>query len=341
VRGAVLLGILLLVYWYLNPPYWRTIPFRPYFPDQSYFSDHADNGIPVGYSAALVAMGEPSLWRISRHERGAAYRFLRVPSSVGRSYAVRITRTGNGAELRMIELEEESGSQTKPARAEKRVSLSLAQWADLDNLAERARFWEMPSLDDRAISDGTALIVEGVRGGLYHGVHRQSPPPGPYLRLCCYLLALSGPGHPILMGNREPLPVGLGHFALVKTRNLALAVRFLEHTRIGRGGSDYGGASYEWFLQADGSGDFNRDNLASGKSEALVDPAHPWDQVVIACGPLTLKWTQCYTDSDYVSVQRADCKIDPFDVVAIAASDWGQRSEVQIDNKYLIWSVND
>jgi len=188
----------------------------------------------------------------------------------------------------MIELDDESGSQTNPVRAERRVSLSLAQWADLDNLAERAGFWGMPSRGDRVISDGTALIVEGVRGGLYHGVHRQSPPPGPYLRLCCYLLALSGPGHPILMGVREPLPVGLGHFALVKTRNLALAVRFLEHTRIGRGGSDYGGATYEWFLQADGSGDFNRDNVASGKGEALADPAKPWDQIAIVCGPLTL-----------------------------------------------------
>jgi len=66
VRGAVLLGILLLVYWYLNPPYRRTIPFRTYFSDQAHFSDHANNGIPVGYSAALVTMGEPSLWRTSR-----------------------------------------------------------------------------------------------------------------------------------------------------------------------------------------------------------------------------------------------------------------------------------
>jgi hypothetical protein len=332
---------LFLVYAYSNPPSPRRVPSRPYFSDQAFFSDHADDGIPAVYSAALVAMGEPSLWRTSRRERAAAYRFLCVHSQVGRSYAVRITRTGNGAELRMIELEEESGSQTKSIRAERRVLLSLAQWADLDNLAERAGFWGMPSRDDRVISDGTALIVEGVRGGLYRGVHRQSPPPGPYLRLCCYLLALSGPRHPVLMGDREPLPVGLGRFALVKTRNLTLAVRFLEHTRIGRGGSDYGGATYEWFLQADGSGDFNRNNVTSGQGEALADPAHPWDQVVIVCGPLTLKWTQCYTDCDYVSVQRADCKIDPFDVVAIAASDWSQRSEAQIDNKYLIWSVLD
>jgi hypothetical protein len=63
----------------------------------------------------------------------------------------------------------------------------------------------MPSQDDRMISDGTAPIVEGVRGGLYHGVHRQSPPPGPYRSLCCYVLALSGLGHPPLMGEHEPL----------------------------------------------------------------------------------------------------------------------------------------
>ncbi len=55
------------------------------------------------------------------------------------------------------------------------------------------------------------------------------------------------------------------HFAVVKTRTLALAVRFVEHTHIGRGGSDYGGATYEWVLQSDGSGDFSRGNVVSGK----------------------------------------------------------------------------
>ena len=316
------------------------VPGLPYFSDQPYFPDHIDDGIPARYSAAVFeAMEEPSLWKISQRGRDAAYRFLCVPS-FGRPFAVRITRTGDGAELRMIELSEESGSHPYRVTAERKVALSLEQWADLDSRAERAGFWAMPSQDDRVISDGTALIVEGVRGGVYHGVHRQSPPPGPYRRLCHYLFALVGPGHSKLMGGHEPLSVGLGHFALVKTRNLALAVRFLEHTQIGLGGSDYNSASYEWFLQSDGSGDFSRKNVASGKGEVVGNPHERWDEVAIVCGPLKLKWAQCYSDADYVSIQRADCKIDPFDVVAIAASDWTKRSEIQVDNKYLIWSVN-
>jgi hypothetical protein len=80
-------------------------------------------------------------------------------------------------------------------------------------------------------------------------------------------------------------------------------------------------ATYEWFLQADGSGDFTRDNLASGKGEVRGDQKQRWDEVVIACGPVALQWSQCYTDSDYVGVHRTDCKIDRFDVIAIAASD--------------------
>jgi hypothetical protein len=44
------------------------------------------------------------------------------------------------------------------------------------------------------------------------------------------------------------------------------------------------------------------------------------------------------TDSDYVSVNRASCKIERFDVVAIAASDWSEKSEIQIERKYLMWA---
>jgi hypothetical protein len=84
-----------------------------------------------------------------------------------------------------------------------------------------------------------------------------------------------------------------------------------------------------------------RDNVASGKAEVRGDPKQRWDKVVIVFGPLALQWSQCYTDSDYVGVHRADCKIDRFDVIAIAASDWRERSKIQLDNKYLIWSIAD
>jgi hypothetical protein len=333
---------LLLLLLYLALSYRRVVPGRIFSSDQPYFPDVPGSGIPVGYSAALEAMDEPSLWKISQRGRDAVYRFLRVPSSIGRPLAVRITRTGDGAELLMIELDGELTSQTSNrARTERKVLLSLAQWSDVDSLAERAGFWELPTPDNRVISDGTALIVEAVRGGLYHVVHRQSPPPGPYRSLCRYLLALSGPGHPLLMGEHETLSVGLGCFVLVKSRKLALAVRFLEHTPVGHSGSDYNGATYEWFLQADGSGDFTRDNLASGKGEVRGDQKQRWDEVVIACGPVALQWSQCYTDSDYVGVHRTDCKIDRFDVIAIAASDWSERSKIQLDNKYLNWSIAD
>jgi hypothetical protein len=34
-------------------------------------------------------------------------------------------------------------------------------------------------------------------------------------------------------------------------------------------------------------------------------------------------------------------QIDRFDVIAIAASDWSERSKIQLDNKYLNWSIAD
>jgi hypothetical protein len=321
---------------------WRLAPGLARYDDRPYFPDDTAMGTRVAYAApVLESMGEPSLWRLSQRGQDAAYRFLCVPSLIGRPLAVRITRKGDGAELRMIELDNHADSRTDRVRTERKLTLSLAQWADLDSLAERAGFWAMPSQDNRVISDGTAMIVEGVRGGLYHGVHRQSPPPGPYRRLCYYVLALSGLSDSKLVGNHEPLAVGLGQFALVKTRKLALAVRFLEHSQVGLGGSDYNGATYEWFLQGDGSGDFSRENVASGKGEVVGNPDERWDQVVITCGPMALTWAQCYSDSDYLSVRRTECKVDRFDVVAIAASDWSKRSELKVDDKYVIWSVVD
>jgi hypothetical protein len=337
---GVVFFILLLVYLILSN--WRVNSGLAGFVDRPYFPEDSGIGTRVGSAGpVLESMGEPSLWKLSQRGRDAAYRFLCVPSMIGRPFAVRITRAGDGAELRIIELDKEADSRTNRLRTERKLTLSLAQWADLDSFAERAGFWAMPTQDDRVISDGTAMIVEGVRGGLYHGVHRQSPPPGPYQRLCYYVLALSGPSDSKLVGNHEPLAVGRGHFALVKTRKLALAVRFLEHTQVGLGGSDYNGATYEWFMQGDGSGDFSRENVTSGKGEVVGNPDERWDQVVMTCGPVALTWAQCYSDSDYLSVRRKDCKMDRFDVVAIAASDWSKRSELKVDDKYLIWSVVD
>jgi hypothetical protein len=128
---------------------------------------------------------------------------------------------------------------------------------------------------------------------------------------------------------------------VVRSRNHALALRFLRHTQVDAGGSDYNGASYEWFLQMDGSGDFTRDNLKSGKREVVGDPNERWDNVSIKCGPITLEWSQGYLDQDRLSVRRTECDVDPFDVVAFAVSDWSKPSEIQVDNKYLLWSVGD
>ena len=336
-RALATLVTLLLLLSYLMLRYWRVVPDLPSLLDHPYFPGGTDNGIP-GYCAnELEAMGEPSLWKLSRRGRGAAYRFLCVPS-FSRSYAVRVTKSHDGAELRMVELVDESGSRTNQVKAERKFSLSLGQWADLDALAEKAGFWGMPAADVSVICDGAALVVEGVRDGRYLGVHRQSPPPGPYRRLCLYLLALAGPGHPNLDEDHEPLSVGLGHFAVVRARTLALAVRFVEHTHIGRGGSDYGGATYEWILQTDGSGDFSRGNVVGGKGRVLGAPNYRPEEMAMVCGPLTLEWGPCYTDRDYLSVRRAECKIDQSDVIGIADSDWIHLSNVDIDNKYLLWS---
>ncbi len=313
-------------------------PPRPPLTDHPYFPDRPGyEAIGLG-SAALGTMGEPSLWKHSRADRhAAAFRLLCVPSSSG-SFAVRIVRTGTGADVRAVKVAGSSDSSTDRIQSEKILHLTPAQWDDLDALADRCGFWDTAPRDERVISDGTAVIVEGVREGRYHAVHRQSPDSGPYRRLCIHLLGLSGLDRRVSWGSREPLSLPLGRFALVKTRTLALAIRFVNHTRIGRGGSDYGGATYEWFLQTDGSGDLRRDNVVEGYGETRGSPAYRPEDMEIPCGPLAVRWSPCYSDLDYVGVVRAKCKVGRADVIGAAVSDWTRREDININDKSLWWS---
>jgi hypothetical protein len=103
---GVVFFILLLVYLILSN--WRVNSGLAGFVDRPYFPEDAGIGRRGGYaSPVLESMGEPSLWKLSQRGRDAAYRFLCVPSMIGRPFAVRITRAADGAELRIIELDKE------------------------------------------------------------------------------------------------------------------------------------------------------------------------------------------------------------------------------------------
>ena len=116
-KWAVCALVFLLVVWWFMPPVHRIGP------DLSDLSFAVDGDIPDYCARELGAMAEPSLLKLAgRDKNAAAYRFLCVPS-FDSSFAVRATRTARGAELRLVELSLESGTEV---------------WSVARNVSERA-----------------------------------------------------------------------------------------------------------------------------------------------------------------------------------------------------------
>jgi hypothetical protein len=144
------------------------------------------------YSKHVAAMGEPSLWGLSRDDHGAeAYRYLALPS-FDHPIGVRITRRGTGAALRVVVLSGAGGYKPGHVAIDRTLSLDAGQWAELQEQIEAANFWSLPTKEPKdSGNDGTQFIVEGVRAGRYHVVDRWEPDPS-YKKLIGHIFGLSG-----------------------------------------------------------------------------------------------------------------------------------------------------
>src|SRR4051794_15824346 len=135
------------------------------------------------FSRHLRAMNEPSLWGASqRDKRVAAYRFLWLPTWE-RPIAVRIERTGNGATVRLLQLDGAGGYDPGKIAINTQVPVGEREWDRLTTLASRAGIWDMPTRIADLGHDGENLIVEGVADGKYHVVYRWTPAAGAYREL--------------------------------------------------------------------------------------------------------------------------------------------------------------
>ena len=143
------------------------------------------------YSEHLAAIGEPSLWMLSRRDSEAtAYRLLWLPT-FHHPVCVRIDRTRDGAKLRARVLNGMGGYAPGQIAIDRSVTLGADQFIALNRRLEQAAFWEMPTeLGDLGL-DGDQLIVEGVTTGKYHVVDRWEPDPA-YAKLCLNMLDLTG-----------------------------------------------------------------------------------------------------------------------------------------------------
>jgi hypothetical protein len=94
-------------------------------------------------------------------------------------------------------------------------------------------------------------------------------------------------------------------------------------------------------LQTDGSGDSRRGNLVEGRGETLGAPRYRPAETEIACGPLTLEWSPCYSDRDHVQVVRRKRRVGPPGVIRAAVGEWSEVEEIEIANRYLFRTRGD
>jgi hypothetical protein len=175
-------------------------PGERYFPDGVFDSEDKEENdfLDTLYSAHLRAMGEPSLWALSRKDHAATvYRLLWVPSFHHR-IAVRVVKSGGSYTAHAVELDGKGGLEPGKVLVKKAVKLTGDQWTRLLVYLERSRYWKMPTgvkmtLETGLTLDGDNLVCEGVEGGKYHVVDRVDADPN-YEKLCLYMLRLSGLG---------------------------------------------------------------------------------------------------------------------------------------------------
>ncbi len=140
-----------------------------------------------------VFKGEPSLETLSRNARNATvYRLVWLPTSY-HPVCVRISRAGEGANLRVKVLDGWGASEPGQIAIDRTITLGLDQVKVLDRQLVQSAFWTMPMQLEpgEALMGGDRFIVEGVKGGKYHIVNRVIPDPA-YATLCRQILDLTG-----------------------------------------------------------------------------------------------------------------------------------------------------
>jgi hypothetical protein len=153
------------------------------------------------FSKHLRAMAEPSLSDLARRDpQAVVYRFLELPSFT-HPIGIRITKARDGATLRVVILDGQGGYEPGGVAVDRVVHLTLDQWQELERRIEEANFWNLdtePPKEAGGVADGSMFVLEGVRGGQYHVIHRpdefESHPLRAYVHGLTGLDLSDGPG---------------------------------------------------------------------------------------------------------------------------------------------------
>jgi hypothetical protein len=140
------------------------------------------------YVPHLHAMGEPSLWELSKSQSAESYRFLWL-RTFNRPVSARLTIAKDGSGNLSIKVLSGSGGYA-PGHLTQDRSIKVAK-DSVDyflQLLAKAEFWSAPTEQENGVGcDGAQWIIEGAKAGQYHVVDRWSPEEGPYRKAALFL----------------------------------------------------------------------------------------------------------------------------------------------------------
>jgi hypothetical protein len=164
-----------------------SIAQHAYFPTKVLSDDSWGEQFKQGwYSHELKKLEEPSLLEESKNPLSESYRFLWL-RTFRRPLAIRLDLRLNGSSILTTKVADgEAGFPHTVKHLIENVARPLSREQTQALLAQinRIEFWSLPShVDDQAGADGAEWIIEGVKEGKYHVVHRWSPEKGPIREL--------------------------------------------------------------------------------------------------------------------------------------------------------------
>jgi len=152
-----------------------------FFPEKSLDTDNRGDSFKAQwYSRHLQALGEPSLFELSRDSSVESYRFLWL-RSFHHPIAIRITRQLDGSFQIIAKMADGAGGYALGKVTMHTVrTLTSDEAQKFLSCVERSGFWNAPNpVDDQRGADGSQWIIEAVKGGKYHVIDRWSPHKGP------------------------------------------------------------------------------------------------------------------------------------------------------------------
>ena len=166
---------------------------EPYFPD-NIFSERQDlhDFTYAWYTKHLSALGEPSIYQLSKNKDMKVFRFTLLPS-FDHPIAVRIVINQDGTGILYAKMTDGKGGYD-PGKisntVEKKINKDIVK--EFLNVIESENFWQLPTNKEVLGLDGEQWIVEGLSNGHYHLADRWSPEKGSVRRIGSYFLKLSG-----------------------------------------------------------------------------------------------------------------------------------------------------